>query len=386
MGHARSETFLKHYISSSVVVDVQATFLGQDSKSDLIKEMGKLALRRDPNIPKGLTDVQKQEAHQAPELQDAETNWRSLGHQLKQQYGQINKVPKECPLAAERHELKKKVNKLKLRYEREAFDKLLNTFHSNADLEAMVAQLKGERLPTTAALAPIEHSLPQRNELATSLFKPAEDDITFSRIVEAMTQLCCACETKPSRNYSRNSIPLKGSVQSPSKQIDVQMQDLPLITENPSVQRLKSPKQSPVDSPRLWRITIPAPRVNRPAHKVLTARQRTSKPMPTCDSSKNRLATQAQSSSTLGTRTCLFCHTRFRRKDCLRRHYRTRHFQYQVGPFSCPVPSCKKIINDADHFSNHAVAFHKSDLGVRASIMSTTTRNAKPGQLATFTL
>ena len=62
MGHARSETFLKHCISSSVIVDVQATFLGKELKANQIKEMGKLTLRRDPNLPKSLTPVQRQQA------------------------------------------------------------------------------------------------------------------------------------------------------------------------------------------------------------------------------------------------------------------------------------------------------------------------------------
>ena len=63
MGHTRSETFLKHYISSSVIIDVQLTFLGRDSRSHLIKEMVKLTLRPDPNLPELLADTQKKEAH-----------------------------------------------------------------------------------------------------------------------------------------------------------------------------------------------------------------------------------------------------------------------------------------------------------------------------------
>ena len=62
MRHARSETFLKDYISSSVVDDVQATFLNQDFKSNVINEMGMLTLRRDSNLGKESTDAQKNQA------------------------------------------------------------------------------------------------------------------------------------------------------------------------------------------------------------------------------------------------------------------------------------------------------------------------------------
>ncbi|KAI4260744.1 MAG: hypothetical protein LQ352_000136 [Teloschistes flavicans] len=68
LGHARSDTFLKHYISSNVVVDVQATFLGTASRADLIKEIGKLYLRRDPNLPKQLSDHQRTQAYQRPDI------------------------------------------------------------------------------------------------------------------------------------------------------------------------------------------------------------------------------------------------------------------------------------------------------------------------------
>ena len=89
---------------------------------------------------------------------------------------------------------------------------------------------------------------------------------------------------------------------------------------------------------------------------------------------------------------CLFCYQKpgrrqiFRRKDILRKHYRLMHFQYQIGPFICPVPKCDKLIKDPDHFGNHAVSGHRSDLGVRASIMRTESRRARPGQLASFNL
>ena len=68
LGHARSDTFLEYYISSDVAVDVQATFLGNASKSDLIKEIGKICLRQDPNLPKRLSKEEKTQALQHPDL------------------------------------------------------------------------------------------------------------------------------------------------------------------------------------------------------------------------------------------------------------------------------------------------------------------------------
>ncbi|KAL8855302.1 MAG: hypothetical protein Q9178_008056 [Gyalolechia marmorata] len=59
LGHRKIETFQKHYQSTDVVVDVQATFLGSTSKSDMVKEISKLCLRQDPKLLRRLTMDEK---------------------------------------------------------------------------------------------------------------------------------------------------------------------------------------------------------------------------------------------------------------------------------------------------------------------------------------
>ena len=166
MGHARSETFLRHYISSSVIVDVQATFLGRESKSDLIKEMGKLTLRRDPNLPKKLSEAQRKAAHQTPDIDKAIDELAITKQHLKQAFDQINKAPAGHPITLAHKRADQKVKTLKLQSERIAFEKLLTGFHTNADLEHMVRQLKGEMEVTVPMLAPVHHILPVRRSLA----------------------------------------------------------------------------------------------------------------------------------------------------------------------------------------------------------------------------
>jgi hypothetical protein len=101
-----------------------------------------------------------------------------------------------------------------------------------------------------------------------------------------------------------------------------------------------------------------------------------------------------QKQKRLTSRTCLFCYgnpqrshaQNFRTTASLRNHYRMVHFQYQMGAFPCPMISCNKIILDLIHFANHAVTVHKSDLGVRASIVKVQARSVKPGTLNPFRL
>lgn len=76
----------------------------------------------------------------------------------------------------------------------------------------------------------------------------------------------------------------------------------------------------------------------------------------------------------------------FARTSTLRKHYENIHFQYEVGPFLCPVPGCSKLIGDRKSFASHAVAIHRNDIGVRATLKESIDRLNKPGKLAAFTL
>ena len=132
LGHAKSETFLKHYLSANVVVDVQSIFLGQASKSDLIKEVGKLCLRRDANLPQRLTSAQKAQAcREQPEFEDLTRQINSLGTTLKNEYGGIKKG-NDSENGKERKKAEYKLHAMKMRAEREALEKLLREFHNTA--------------------------------------------------------------------------------------------------------------------------------------------------------------------------------------------------------------------------------------------------------------
>ena len=92
-------------------------------------------------------------------------------------------MPANSQELSQHRELARKIQTLKLHYEREAFRKLLQTFHSNADLEHMILQLKEEISPTRFMFTPVKFALPERDWLANHLFVPA-DDQAFARSCE----------------------------------------------------------------------------------------------------------------------------------------------------------------------------------------------------------
>ena len=438
MGHRKAITFQKWYLSSRIVVDTQAAFLGQEPMSDLIKEMGKMALRRDPNLPKGLTEAQKEEAHLAEDLVQARIECNELRCQLKHAYRYINQAPNECPMLQRYRELKKKINTLKQRYEREAFDDILADFHSNADLESMIAQLKGEPLTSTVGLPAIQHGMPQRNELARSLFKPIEDDDAWSRVVTVMSELCLLFEGGPCQVVSSTADrSLDAASRVNGSMLDVISVTTELLTNANEYAAAGSKKaitvvSKPATEPQLRdpisssahnadSTDTPMPDISSVAAEPLLHQNKSPKKCsakPTGSTSKRVMkldlqicvdppARQRKPILQEGPRglstgpkprgprrrpyTCLFCvesnaKGRFAHAHHLRRHYRTKHFAYQTGSFYCPVPECNMLIDDPDRFASHAASTHKAAIGVGASIMNTSTRQAKPGQLATFTL
>lgn len=134
-----------------MVVDAQATFLGTTSKSDLIKEIGKLCLRRDPNLPKWLTEDQRTQAHQHPDVVRAKKQKDALAQRLQDGPGSIKNGSKS-PDGIQHTRVQSKLRGLKLRVERDVFAQILRELHSAADLDHMVTQLNGEE-PTSRSHA-----------------------------------------------------------------------------------------------------------------------------------------------------------------------------------------------------------------------------------------
>jgi len=341
---------------------VQAAFLGQDSLSGLIKEIGKLCLRRDPNLPKRLTDSQRALAHRHPDIIGVEQAKVELKREIESVYSSMKQAA-ESPEGIKYRRLYSQGRAMKLREERAALAKTLHDYHSTADLDHMVAQLKGEE-PSSQILAPVNHVIPDRNWLAGNLFDPVTDE-SFANIVETMSRLCSQSEGKGRRNFGGPRHDVKSLVHSP---MPCDSPPKPLLEADAHVR----PTQLAVDAAR-------------PGRRDQAAAATTAVAIP---------LTIPQTQKRLTTRTCLFCFgnpqrsraQRFPTTASLRNHYRMVHFQYQIGAFPCPIPTCDKIILDPNHFANHAVTIHKSDLGVRASIMKVQERSVKPGTLIPFRL
>lgn len=153
----------------------------------MIKEIGKLCLRQDPNLPTSLTKDQKSQAHNQPELKELESRRDALSVGLKSKFG-LFKNGASTPEFAQRKALMGQLNRGRARAEKELFQRVLREFHDTADLNLMVSQLEGKN--TLVGLRPpAEFAFEERQRLSTSLFQETTD-ISFAQIVDDLCLLC----------------------------------------------------------------------------------------------------------------------------------------------------------------------------------------------------
>ena len=129
--------------------------------SDLIKEIGKLCLHQDPKLSKCLTDSQRALAHRHPDIIGVE----QAKIKLKKQIGSVHSSMKEAaksPKGIKYQQLCGQARAMKLQEEHAALVKTLHDYHSTADFDHMVVQLKEEK-PSSQSLASVEHVIQDRN-------------------------------------------------------------------------------------------------------------------------------------------------------------------------------------------------------------------------------
>ena len=353
------------------MVDVQSTFLGTTSKSDMIKEIGKLRLRHDPNLPRCLTKAQKQQARSHPGLQEQigplEQRQDFLKQDLQARFGTMQNG-KSTPEYTERKRIKEKIRGLKVRAEKELFNSTLQNFHDTADLNHMLSQLEG-KTSFAEMLPPKTYISEERQRLAATLFKETTET-SFAQIVEDLSTLCTHNERCGVSGHRESLLPqpllTEANVLNPASitnnlcaearatavdTMDVDYDCYPTLDGSPRSQERYDGDDSVVESSAL------------PGPSALQGR------------SINR-------------RICLFCGPAqaYTRTSSLRKHYMNSHFQHQVGTFICPVPGCNIIIANRRTFASHATKDHKNDIGVRATLEGLMKLKQRPHELAAFIL
>ncbi|KAL9578820.1 MAG: hypothetical protein Q9203_006952 [Teloschistes exilis] len=141
----------------------------------MIKEIGRLCIRDDSNLPRSLTPEQRIQVLRDPEIQRLEqlSGTKCLQSEWIKIYAYV-------------------LQSMKRTAEKKLFQQILWDYHATADRKHMFAQLKNE--PVLAArLSQADFPFEEHQRLAAALFQEMTEE-SFAQIVEDLSTLCIKSE------------------------------------------------------------------------------------------------------------------------------------------------------------------------------------------------
>jgi Protein of unknown function (DUF3435) len=305
MGHTRSQIFEQYYLSQRVKRDVQAAFLGRPTQDALIQAVGAMSLSRDPRAPKELTPEQLSAVNHHPRVVELLHARNDLSREIRLLYGMIKK--------AKGTEIYLKHKKVSLELSSEIshqktllLKEVRKEFFRTIDTQEVERQLTGSTSISSESkytgTGTINYTFEERCKVAEMLFTQNEDlaepDVALR--VRAVTSLVALCK----------------------------------LREEPR-RRKQPPSQK-------WAICdvedIPEPDL-----------------FPLMCTGTQCLFCLGDEHLSYSARTFSFC-----RIDALRRHVQVAHLRYLAAEAAvpCPHPACHEILQDTQHFKNHAATVH----------------------------
>ncbi|KAI9765990.1 MAG: hypothetical protein M1840_006997 [Geoglossum simile] len=306
LGHSRSGIFEQYYLTQKR--DVQSAYIGCPSKDALIRTMGQMSLDRDPRAPKTLTLDQSASIESHPEVKRLQQQKNQLYADLKTTYGKICKAKGTGVYRTYTNLLSD------LRCARQArrtalMEEVIEEWHDSIHTKEVEKQAFGASVTEAEAyqIEPIIHTFEERSRLAEVLFRYLADEKKpecSARDLRAisirdMTTLC-ALQEVPRREKSS----FRGIVEAE--------EDTPEPDLFPTI---------------------------CPGTQCLFCL------------GNNQLSHIARTFS-------------FSRLDVLQKHVESVHLWYitldQKVP--CPHPSCENVLDNLEHFLNHAQRVHNNKL------------------------
>ena len=330
MGHRQgdSRVYVQYYMSTFNDVDCQTICFGSAPQHDLIHLAGRLL--RHGDAPTALTDQQKFEVNQDPDLVNYRRKRTQLLQQMKSQGYRSRADAEGTKLAARYDEYKKKADRLIKKLMTGRLQLAIKDFHDSVHVEEINRQLNGIKPADVIAPPTIQYDVPERARVAH----------LFSRAVEVRNR----DELHPLR------VDLVRTIARLCKR-----------RESPCRRQAKRGRKSVVR--RAVRFRSSSPSRTRPELR---------------DNIASKPAAQVAPDAETSSRFCPFCRwandglgdserDKLWRIDSLTRHLRTRHFRRR-SPFKCPYNGCIAILANAGHFADHARRQH--GLHLPASVIS----------------
>jgi hypothetical protein len=338
----RGDVYERHYMPAFIDADCQAIYLGATRRDDLIRAVGRL--ERHDQAPTELTDVQKQEIWNDPDIVKLIRVRERYAAKIKKSGYSTIKAAKGTSWYERHGKAQRDINNLKTKLSNALLEKTIDEFHETVHSAEVDRQMRGI-LPAPDVLAPsaIEYELKERATIARLLFQPLDDlkeDELYPvriRLVESLVQLS-----------KRQATPHWFKVSKSRKRLQ----------QVKKVQELSEPLPA-------GDIVTGTPDTVEDVQKLLETTA--SDVIADLDPVEH-----AQNISETTPFYCRFCmwddreagprkrtHT-FSRIDSLGRHIRRQHLTRRAtaGGFHCPYLGCSAFLGCDTHFLNHTDRVH----------------------------
>ena len=321
----RGDVYERYYMPNFIARDTLAIYLGTTPRDDLIKAVGHL--ERHEDAPVRLTDAQKREIWNNPEVVSLLRYRESYAAKIKQQGYATIKAAEGTKYFTRHAEVQREINSLKTKLGRKLLDETIDKFHETVHSDEVERQMRGI-LPSNEVLNPstIKYELDERATVARLLFQPFNDmslqEVSQVRIqvVDAIMQLCSRQETPHQFKALRTSKRLQDAdnLDEPYKRLKVD--DFVIYKDDPFPNIPSATDTANVTAVELY---CPFCKCDREAG----SRKREHK---------------------------------YPRRDSWKRHVRGQHLTEQaVGEgFDCPYEGCTAFLGTAIHFLRHAEGQH----------------------------
>ncbi|KAK6495901.1 hypothetical protein TWF481_002946 [Arthrobotrys musiformis] len=144
LGHTGGSTFDRWYKSRRVNVDIQSAFPGTPSRKDLLEAIGKMGLRRHPQVPKSLTPDEKEKAIQQNEvLENLQMDAAELRSRLIRDHKDLKSAKDADPITYKEYQtLQSDIRAEKTACQRDALSMKRKDFFDNMNEMEIANQLR----------------------------------------------------------------------------------------------------------------------------------------------------------------------------------------------------------------------------------------------------
>lgn len=205
-GHLDSQTYRAHYQNQTIVLDVPALVMGEETQDYLTRNLHSMCADADPQANASLTLEEQKEVDSMPELIQLRKSREAQSLHLKRKYSSIARADPQDKDTIALHRMDRQLIALRAKHKRYVRREKRDQFYIHRDMDLIDQQLDGRSVQLPMQNQQMLHAMPERRQLARLLELDlaktnfsSEDSIL---VLELMLSLCKRTELRGSARPS----------------------------------------------------------------------------------------------------------------------------------------------------------------------------------------